>query len=897
MRSRDVRQTFVNYFVEKNHKQLPSSSLVPPAGDKTVLLTTAGMQQMVPYFLGVQKPPQPRLTTVQKCFRTPDIDEVGDPTHLTFFEMLGNFSVGDYFKEGAITFAWELLTKRFGMPEDKLFPSIYPDDEEAYNLWTKVIGVPKERVVRIADNWWIAGESGPCGPDSEIYFDLGPEFDPNPNAEVGVSPRYLEIWNLVFMQYYQKDAENNQQEMPAERRTVLAKQNIDTGAGLERMAQVLQGKDSIHHTDAFFPIIERVADIAGKKYGNNAKNDFSMRVIGDHSRAVTFLIADGVLPGTEGRSYVLRRILRRAIRHGRLLGIEKPFLRHTSQVVLDGWGEVYPELLERKDHIMRVLEMEEDSFGRTLQTGLNKLEVLMSVNPLATSNANTEPIEEALDEAAQNGKTISGEDAFDLVTSQGFPIDLIVELAAERGYTVDRASYDAAMKRHRDISRTDRFKVQTANIEAYKELGVSSTPFRGYEGYVFEAPVLGVFVNGQRVQRAEAGQDAEIVIAESPFYVESGGQVSDVGYIQTPAGHFRVEGTHKPVGDMIVHQGQVTEGYISESDLASAIVEEDRRLDTARNHTGTHILHQALKDVLGDTVGQAGSLVAPDRLRFDFTYLNPISDEQLVQIQEIVNTKVRADLPVVVREMPLEEARQAGAVMMFGEKYGERVRVISVGDYSTELCGGTHLSRSGQIGMMVLTSETSIGSGLRRVEAVTGRYAEKYVQERLRLVDEAAAALQTRPENLAKEAADAKQRLRELERELANLRQKQALADATKLLDQARDVNGVKVLATQVNVENVEILRAVGDKLRDSLKSGVVALGTVIDGTPKLLVMVTQDVVNKGVKAGTILSEMATHVEGRGGGRADKAEGGGKNPAKLPGAFALVPELVRKAVE
>ncbi len=891
MRSRDIRQTFVDFFVEKNHLQLPSSSLVPPAGDKTVLLTTAGMQQMTPFFLGLQTPPQPRLTTVQKCFRTPDIDEVGDLSHLTFFEMLGNFSVGNYFKEGAINFAWELLTKRYGLDPDRLYPSIFQEgdrlDDEALEIWTKQIGIPENKIARlgVGDNWWIAGETGPCGPDSEIYYDLGPEFDPDPNAQVSISPRYLEIWNLVFMQYNR---------LPGGKDVPLVSKNIDTGMGLERLSLVLQGKKTIHETDLFYPIIERAAEVVDKKYGQNAKNDFSMRVIADHSRAVTFLIADGVLPGTEGRAYVLRRILRRAVRHGRLLGQEKPFLRQTCQVVMDQMGEFYPELIQRRDHIFRVLEVEEESFGRTLQTGLNRLEVLMTVNPLAPTHTqgDVETIEESLDEAAGAGQQINGEDAFELVASHGFPIDLIVELAAERGYSVDLVGYRAAMEEHRTISRSSLFKKVQADLEDYKALGVSRTPFRGYEGVVFEAPVLAVFVNDKRVGHAEGGQDAEIVLAETPFYVESGGQVSDTGYIQTEAGYFQVENSYKPLGDLVVHQGRLTEGHIAEGDTATAVVEEDRRLDTARNHTGTHILHQALKDVLGDTVGQAGSLVAPDRLRFDFTYLNPINEEQLVKIQEIVNRKVRDDLPVTVREMPLEEARKSGAVMMFGEKYGDRVRVISVGDYSTELCGGTHLGRTGQIGMMVITSEGGISSGVRRIEAITGRVAEKYVQERLKLVEQTASALQTRPEGLADEAAEVKRRVRELERELANLRQKQAQNESSELLSQTQEVGGVKVLAVRVNATTVEILRSVGDTLRDKLQSGVVAIGAVIDNAPRILVMVTPDLVNRGLKAGSIIGPMVAEVGGRGGGRSDKAEGGGKDPQKLAEALALAPELV-----
>lgn len=871
MRSRDIRRTFVDFFVEKGSMQLPSSSLVPPPTEKSVLFTIAGMQQIEPFFLGVQKPPRNRLTTVQKCFRTGDIDEVGDLSHLTFLEMLGNFSVGDYFKEGAITFAWELLTQRYGIPEDKLFPSIYPEDNEALELWTKKIGLPESRITPISDNWWIKGEAGTCGPDSEIYYDLGPEFDPDPNAQVGVSRRYLEIWNLVFMQYNQE---------LSGKRTPLPRPNIDTGMGLERLTMVLQGKDSIHHTDLFMPIIEKAAQITQKAYGESDKTDFSLRVIGDHSRASTFLIADGVLPSNEGRGYVLRRILRRAIRHGRLLGREEPFLRETSQVVIDEMGEFYPELIQRRDHIFNVMEHEEEAFSRTLQAGMNKFEVLVGTNPIAEAD----------------GKILKGEDVFNLFQQEGFPPDLTRELATERGFDIDWTGFEKAKEEHSNRSRSNRFATTQVDLEPYKELGITRTPFLGYEAMDAQTKILGVFVGGKRVESADAGEIAEIVLAETPFYVESGGQISDTGYIETETGRFQVENTWKPVGDVIVHQGQVAEGFVRTETEAKAVVEESRRLDVARNHTGTHLLHRALKDVLGDTVGQAGSLVAPDRLRFDFTYTNPVTAEQLQMIQEIVNRKVRDDLSVQVEEMPLEKAKESGAVMMFGEKYGERVRVVSVGDYSKELCGGTHLSRSGQIGMMVLTSENSVGSGLRRVEAVTGRYAEKLVEERLSSLNQVTAVLQTSPDKVADEVAELRRKLRETERELANLRQKQAISESSDLLNNAKDFNGVKVVSGQVKADNIEMLRGIGDKLRDNVRSGVVAIGAVINEKPSLLVMVTDDVVARGVKAGDMVKAMAEQVGGRGGGRPNKAEAGGTDASKLAEALALAPQLVEAAL-
>lgn len=890
MLSREVRKTFLNFFTENGHLQLPSSSLVPSSGDKTVLLTTAGMQQMTPFFLGLQTPPQNRLTTVQKCFRTNDIDEVGDPSHNTFFEMLGNFSVGEYFKEGAIELAWKLLTEVFKIPEDRLYPSIYPSDDEARQLWHKKIGVPENRIVPIADNWWgPVGPTGPCGPDSEIYYDLGPEVDPDPNAVVGISPRYLEIWNLVFMQF-NRNAQG--EDIP------LPRKNIDTGMGLERLSLVMQGKKSIHETDLFMNITQKAAEVADKKYGANEKTDFSLRVISDHSRASTFLIADGVLPGNEDRSYILRRILRRAIRHGRLLGLEKPFMRHTCQVVMDMMGDIYPEIIERRDHIFRVIEQEEESFSRTLQSGLNRFDLLVGANPLnAQQNNRTQDTGPEVGSEDEGGLLISGQDVFELFSTHGFPPDLTRELASERGFKIDWEGFKTAEEAHRDASRSlERFKTSRPDMEEYKALDLKVTPFRGYEGTNLNAPVVAVFVNGKRVPQAEAGQDAELVLSESPFYVESGGQVSDAGYIQTETGRFTVENTYKPIGEVIVHQGRVAEGYIAVGDQAEAIVEEDRRLDTARNHTGTHILHQALKDVLGKSVGQAGSLVEPQRLRFDFTQANPPTDDQLLEIERIVNEKVRADLDVKVEELPLEEAKKSGAVMMFGEKYGDPVRVLSVGDYSKELCGGTHLRRSGQIGLMIITSEGSIGSGLRRIEAVTGRYAEKLVQERIRLLDKTSSALQVRPEAVADEAAELKRRVRELERELAQVRQKQAQAESTDLLSSAEDVGGVKVLAAKINAANLDILRGVGDRLRDGLKSGVLALGAVINDKPSLLVMVTPDLVDQGLKAGDLIKPIAEAVGGKAGGRPNMAQGGGTNPAKLDEALALTSGLVRQAL-
>jgi alanyl-tRNA synthetase len=834
------------------------------------------MQQIEPFFLGVQQPPAKRLVTVQKCFRTGDIEEVGDLSHLTFLEMLGNFSVGDYFKREALGFAWELLTERFKIPAERLFPSIYPDDAEARRYWME-LGVPESRITPIADNFWSKGDKvpGTCGPDSEIYYDLGPEFDPDPNAQVGESRRYLEIWNNVFMQYDRQFDANDKAIL-----TPLAKPNIDTGMGLERLSMVLQGKDSVHHTDLFMPIIELAAQITDVRYGADSKSDFSLRVIGDHSRAATFLIADGVRVGNEGRNYVLRRILRRAIRHARLLGYDKPFLRQTSQLVIEEMGEFYPELVQRRDHIFNTIEHEEESFSQTINRGINRLEVMLSKNPL--------------DKAGN--KVLSGEEVFQLYSQDGFPAELTLELATEHGYTIDKVGFDQAAAEHKANSGKNHFEVSNLYLEDYKALELGRTPFLGYETVEAATQILGLFIEGHKVESVDSGQVAEIVLAGTPFYVEGGGQVSDAGYIETPTGRFKVEAMFRPVGEVAVHKGTVEEGFIRTNTQAQAVVQGERRLDVARNHTGTHLLHRALKEVLGDTVGQAGSLVAPERLRFDFTYSNPVTPEQLQQIQHIVNEKVRADLPVEVEVLGIEQAKASGAVMMFGEKYGDVVRVVSVGDFSKEFCGGTHLSRSGQIGMMVVTSESSVGSGLRRIEAVTGRYAEDLVQNNLRRLSQTATILQTRPEELVEEATELKQRLREAEREVANLRQKQALAESSDLLSRATDVNGVKVLVGQVNASSIEILRNLGDSLRDRVKSGVVAIGAVINEKPSLLVMVTDDVVARGVKAGDIIKNMAEKVGGRGGGRPNKAEAGGTDISRLGEAIASATPAVEAAL-
>ncbi|HLH71893.1 MAG TPA: alanine--tRNA ligase, partial [Chloroflexota bacterium] len=705
-----IRELFLNFFQEKGHLVLPSSSLVP-SGDPSLLLTTAGMVQIKPYFLGEAVPPAPRLASVQKCFRTVDIEAVGDERHLTFFEMLGNFSVGDYFKEGAIAFAWEFLTKRLGFPAERLYPTIYPDDEEAFQAWQKIAGVPAERIIRLEDNWWAAGPVGPNGPDSEIYYDRGAEYGcGRETCRPGCDcPRFLEFWNLVFMQYY-RDATGAL--------TPLPRKNIDTGMGLERLSMLVQNKRTVYETDLFMPVLERAAEIAGVTYGKADPVDFSLRVIGDHSRAVTFLVADGVLPSNEGRGYVLRRILRRAVRHGRLLGIQRPFLTETVQVVIKTLGHAYPELGHRQEFILRVVEMEETRFIQTLTVGLSVLDQIIT-------------------KARETGAhQLSGEDVFRLYDTYGFPKELTVELAQEAGLTVDLEGFEKAMNQQRERARAaSKFSSgPRQNAEAYSQLPLE-VEFLGYERLDATSQIVGMIVNGQLVGTMETGDEGEIVLRETPFYAEAGGQVGDTGSIANERGLAEVFDTRRPVPNLIVHRVRMSQGALLSGDVVEAKVDRQRREDIARNHSATHLLHKALRETLGTHVQQAGSLVAPDRLRFDFTHFRPVTPEELWAIEERVNQEIRLNLPKETTITTYQEALAAGAMALFGEKYGEQVRMVCLGDYSCELCGGTHVNRTGDIGYFFIASEESVGAGVRRIEAFTGRGADQAVRDRLAVLE------------------------------------------------------------------------------------------------------------------------------------------------------------------
>ena len=873
MKSRDIRRLFIEFFDERRHVRLPSSSLIPP--DPTVLLTTAGMQQMTPFFLGLETPPHNRLTSIQKSFRTVDIDEVGDESHCTFFEMLGNFSVGDYFKREAIQYAWELSTGPFGIPAERIWVTVHPDDDVARSIWRDEIGVPAERIQDDPDDFWgPVGESGPCGPNTELYYDRyyepGGDTQGGPMGDSG--ERYIEYWNLVFMELNQaKDGS----------RSKLPSQNVDTGMGVERISLVLQGAESIYDTDLYQPIIRHAAGIAGVRYKDDEATDRSLRVIGDHTRAVAFLIADGVLPGNEGRGYVLRRVLRKAVRHGRSLGIDRPFLAELTDVVIEHFSDEYPELAGRRNHIHRIVTAEEESFSRTLSSGLTRFETLV-----ADLKNRTETV-------------VPGEEAFRLHDTYGFPIDLTVELATDHGLSVDRDGFDQALEVQRNKSR--------AELQSFADTSRQRAPLyaasRGrpvqFDGYASEtgtSAVTDIFGVEGAVEQAEAGQTCEIVLATTPFYSESGGQVGDTGTLKTETGVFRVDDAQRPLPDVVVHIGEVVEGFIATGQLAEAVVETVRRSDTRRNHTATHLLHRALRIVLGDDARQAGSLVAPDRLRFDFTNSEALGQDRIRRVVELANAQVLANKPVETRNMSYDDAIETGAMALFGEKYGDEVRVVSVPGYSTELCGGTHVSRTGEIGPIVILSESSIGSGIRRIEAITGNAALTYLDRLHEQSVELARKLRVAPDDIQAGVDHLMQQTRDLERAVEQLQLELATGDIDGLLSKAVDVEGLPVIATRVDVADRDTLLQVGDRLRDRIGSGVIVLGSSIQDQPALLAMVTKDQTDNGLHAGKLIQEIAPIVGGRGGGRPEVAQGGGTDSTRLDEALAAVESAVRRQI-
>lgn len=873
----ELRKQFLIFFEQKGHLVIPSSSLIPH-GDPTLLLTSAGMVQFKPYFTGDAVPPSPRLASCQKCFRTTDIGSVGNFKHLTFFEMLGNFSIGDYFKKEAIAWAWEFVLDWLKIPKQKLWITIFLDDDESFRYWQNV-GVSAERIIRCGekDNFWgPAGETGPCGPCSEIHYDFGEQFSCGPDCSPSCGcGRFLEIWNLVFTEYYQ-DAQK--------KRTPLPRKNIDTGMGLERTATVIQGKRSFYDTDLFAPIVQKVSQLTGRKYGENEKADRAMRIVAEHGRAVTFLIADGVIPSNEGRGYVLRRILRRASLFGRTLGLDKPFLGEVAQEVNARMGHIYPELLKNRDTVLKVIGTEETRFGETLTTGLSLLNQL---------------VEQA---KAKPDKKISGEDIFKLYDTYGFPAELTAEMAVDNGLSVDQEGFEAEMEQQRERARaTHKFVLgEKATTFDYASLSLPGTQFVGYKRTSCKARILSIVVDGKQQEAASEGEQAEVVLDCTPFYAEMGGQVADTGEITGKQGKLAVSDTVWANGETIVHRGKVVEGALFLGEKVTVEVDRSRRLDIARNHTATHLLHSALRQVLGSQVHQAGSLVAPDRFRFDFTYEAPVLKEELSQIQRIVNENIRQNLLVTKKEMPYTQAVAEGAIALFGEKYGDVVRTVKIGSakshVSFEVCGGTHLDRTGDIGFFQIVSEGSIGSGMRRIEAVTGRGAEKLIEERASTLEKIAQQLQVPAANIESKVASTLEELDSERKRAVALERQLSKETAESLLTQAESVKGVSVLAVKVSASSMDALRHTGDVLREKLGSGVIVLAAAWDDKPNFLAVVTPDLVSKGLNAGDIVKKVAQATGGSGGGRPQLGQGGGKDKDKLEEALKLVSRLVAEKV-
>jgi alanyl-tRNA synthetase len=844
-----------------------------PYGDPTLLLTSAGMVQFKPYFTQKAVPPAPRLTSCQKCFRTTDMDSVGDATHCTFFEMLGNFSFGDYFKKEVIPWAWEYVTQVLKIPPYRLWVTVFRDDDEAFNIWRET-GVPENRIVRLGekDNFWgPAGNSGPCGPCTEIHYDLGEKYGcGKPDCKPGCDcKRYTEIWNLVFTQFNQD--ENG-------KRTNLPKPNIDTGMGLERVTTIMQGKSSFYESDLFVPLIQKVADLSGKKYGSDAVTDNAMRIVTEHARGITFLLADGVMPSKEGRGYVLRRLLRRAEYFGETLSHEKPFLVTVAEEVVNNMGHIYPELLTNRKHILHVVAQETESFRKTLPVGRGMLETIIS----------------KIDTQKGKAKIISGNDAFVLHDTYGFPIDLTKTIAAAHDFSVDMAGFEAEMEKQRERAKSAQKYGVGGNAMAAAEAGLEgkTTIFLGYEQTTSAATIVSLLSEGEMVGVINEGQEASLVMDKTTFYAEMGGQVGDTGEIKNKSGRFEVKDTVKTALGIVVHRGKMLSGTLSDGDTVEAEVNKERRLDISRNHTATHILQYALRQVLGKQVQQRGSLVTPDRLRFDFSHLVAMLPEEIQKVQRIVNENIRKNLEVYAEEMSYKQAVEQGATALFDEKYGDKVRGLKIGKspVSFELCGGTHISATGQIGAFHIISESSIGSGLRRIEAVTGRGVEVYFEKMTQDWQEISKTVGATSEGVKEKvletitafAAEKKQRI-VAEKELAR-KVVEALT--------AGEINGIKVIAAQVPALPPQVLREMSDLLRERLKSGIIVLGTVFEDKPSFMAVVTQDLVSKGYNAGNIVREVAKVTGGSGGGKPTMAQAGGKDKNKMDEALQLVKNLV-----
>ncbi|NSI66093.1 alanine--tRNA ligase [Mediterraneibacter gnavus] len=864
-----LRKMFLEFFESKGHLAMKSFSLVPH-NDKSLLLINSGMAPLKPYFTGQEIPPRRRVTTCQKCIRTGDIENVGKTArHGTFFEMLGNFSFGDYFKNEAIEWSWEFLTEVVGLDPDRLYPSIYEEDEEAFEIWNKKMGIPAERIFRFgkADNFWEHG-SGPCGPCSEIYYDRGEKYGcGSPDCTVGCEcDRYMEIWNNVFTQF-DNDGHGHYSE--------LEQKNIDTGMGLERLASVVQDVDSIFDVDTLKALRDHICRLADTEYGKDAQADISIRVITDHTRSVTFMISDGIMPSNEGRGYVLRRLLRRACRHGRLLGIEGSFIPELAQTVIEGSKDGYPELEEKKDFILKVIAKEEDQFNKTIDQGLGIL---------AEMTAKME---------AEQTTTLSGTDAFKLYDTYGFPIDLTKEILEEKGMQVDEEGFHASMEVQRKTARAARGETNYmgADVTVYESIDPSITStFVGYENLAWKSPITVLTSDTEIVEALSDGQRGTVFAEETPFYATSGGQEADTGIIRTAEGEFKVEDTVKLLGGKIGHVGVVIKGMIKTGDQAELCVDAEKRALSARNHSATHLLQKALRTVLGTHVEQAGSSVNEDRLRFDFSHFSAMTAEELQKVEEIVNEQIVAGLPVKVENMPIEEARKTGAQALFGEKYGDVVRVVNMGDYSIEFCGGTHVKNTNEIMAFKILSESGVAAGVRRIEALTSKGLIRYYDNLEKKLNEAAKVLKATPDNLAEKIAHLTAENKALHSEVESLKSKLAQDAMGDVMDQVQEIKGVKLLAAEVDGVDMNGLRDLGDQLKEKLGEGVVVLASGNDGKVSLMVTATDAAMKQGAHAGNLVKAIAGLVGGGGGGRPNMAQAGGKNPAGIQ-------EALKKAAE
>ncbi len=872
----DLRRMYLEFFESKDHLKLNSFSLVPH-NDNSLLIINSGMAPLKPYFTGQEIPPRRRVTTCQKCVRTGDIENVGKTArHLTFFEMLGNFSFGDYFKHEAIAWSWEFLTKVIGMEEDRLYPSIYCEDDEAFDIWTKEIGVPAEKITRFyrdaegkCDNFWEHG-AGPCGPCSEIYYDRGEKYGcGKPDCKVGCDcDRFMEVWNNVFTQF-ESDGKGNY--------TELVQKNIDTGMGLERLAVVVQDVTSVFDIDTMKAIRDRICEVAGVTYQTDDAIDVSIRLITDHMRSSTFMISDGIMPSNEGRGYVLRRLIRRAARHGRKLGIEGQFLAELSKTVINECKDGYPELDEKREFILNVLTQEESKFNKTIDQGLSIL------NDMA----------EALKAAGKS--ELSGEDAFKLYDTYGFPLDLTEEILEEQGFTLDAAGFEAAMKKQRETARAAR-KVTNymgADVTVYESIDPSVTSvFVGYDKLEHTSKVSVLTTETELVEALTDGEVGTIIVDETPFYATMGGQCADFGTIETADFNFEVKDTIKLLGGKVGHVGVVTKGMVKVGDTVTLKVDAANRLNTCKNHSATHLLHKALRNALGTHVEQHGSFVNADRLRFDFSHFSAMTAEEIAQVEAEVNANIQAFLPVITEEMGIEEARKTGAMALFGEKYGEKVRVVQMGNYSVELCGGTHVANTGNIANFKILSESGVAAGVRRIEAITGAGVLKYYADLEATLHQAAKTLKTTPASLVERCESLMAELKAVQSENESLKAKAAKDALGDVTDSVVEVKGVKCIAKAVAGVDMNGLRDLGDQLKEKLGEGVVVLASEKDGKVSLMAMATDGAMALGAHAGNLIKGIAALVGGGGGGRPNMAQAGGKNPAGIPQAIAAVADVL-----